>query len=100
MTRREFASAAATAGAALLPGGPLAAATQDSATGRATGPSPEYYELRRYLLRRGPGQQLVDAYLRSAAVPAWQRAGAGPIGVFTVMIGAESPSMFVLIPHK
>jgi hypothetical protein len=60
----------------------------------------EYYELRRYQLRRGPGQQRVDAYLRTAALPAWQRAGAGPIGVFSVMIGAESPSFYVLITHK
>lgn len=60
----------------------------------------EYYELRRYRLRRGPGQGLLDTYLKTAALPAWQRAGAGPIGVFTVLIGADSPTVYVLIVHK
>lgn len=60
----------------------------------------EYYELRRYQLRRGPGQALVDTYLRTAALPAWQRAGTGPIGVFSVMIGQDNPSVYVLLVHK
>lgn len=60
----------------------------------------EYYELRRYHLRRGPGVGLVDTYLKSAALPAWQRAGVGPVGVFSVMIGAGNPTFHVLIVHK
>ena len=67
-------------------------------------PSPdrpaESHELRRYQLRRGPGQGIVDTYLRTAALPAWQRAGVGPIGVFNVMIGADSPTFHVLLVHK
>lgn len=99
MDRREFVSAALAAGGAFLPAAALAAQGQGAGAGRPAGTAPEYYELRRYRLRRGPGQQLVDTYLKQAAVPAWQRAGAGPIGVFSVMIGAESPGFFVLIPH-
>jgi hypothetical protein len=100
MDRREFVSAALVSGGALLPGTSLAANDQGTPGGRAQDKTSEYYELRRYHLRRGPGQQVVDTYLRQAAVPAWQRAGAGPIGVFSVMIGADSPSFYVVIPHK
>ncbi len=63
------------------------------------GPGREYYELRRYLMRRGPQQKLVDDYLREALGPAVKRAGAGPTGVFTIAIGPESPSFYVLIVH-
>jgi hypothetical protein len=43
---------------------------------------------------------LVDTYLKSAALPAWQRAGVGPVGVFNVMIGDGNPTVYVLIVHK
>jgi hypothetical protein len=42
----------------------------------------------------------MDSYLKGAALPAWQRAGAGPVGVFNVMIGDGSPTVHVLIVHK
>ena len=100
MDRREFVSAALVSGGALLPAAALGAQGQGSGAGRPADRTSEYYELRRYQLRRGPGQQLVDAYLRDAALPAWQRAGAGPIGVFSVMIGPGSPSFYMVIPHK
>jgi NIPSNAP len=87
MNRREFVTAAVATGGVWLPTGVTAEVAQ-------------YYELRRYHLRRGPGQALAEAYLKDAALPAWQRAGAGPIGVFNVMIGAESPTLYVLIVHK
>jgi hypothetical protein len=87
MNRRDFVSAAmAVTGGSLL-----------SAAPERPG---EYYELRRYQLRRGPAQGIVDTYLKTAALPAWQRAGAGPVGVFSVMIGAESPTFYVLLVHK
>jgi hypothetical protein len=98
MNRRDFVAATIAAGGTLLGGGasPLAAAQ--------TAPTPqpgssEYYELRRYRLLRGPQTQLLDDYWRQAALPALQRAGVGPIGVFNVMIGANSPSLYVLIVH-
>jgi hypothetical protein len=100
MDRRDFVTAAlaATGGAWLSAG--AAAASQGTGAPRAPERANEFYELRRYHLRRGPAQGLVDTYLRTAAVPAWQRAGAGPVGVFTVMIGAASPTFHVLLVHK
>ena len=87
-------------GGAWLSAGAVADALQGSPAGRGQERAAEYYELRRYRLRRGPGQALVDAYLRTAALPAWQRAGAGPIGVFSVTIGPDSPTFYVLLVHK
>ena len=38
--------------------------------------------------------------VRTRFEAAWQRAGAGPIGVFSVMIGPDSPALYVLLVHK
>jgi hypothetical protein len=95
MDRREFVSAAVVAA-----GGLMASPAESFAGGAAAqAPSPEYYELRHYQLRRGQ-TQVIEDYWRQAAIPAIQRAGAGPVGVFNVMIGPRSPMLTVLIVHK
>ena len=101
MTRRDFVSSAmAVTGSAWLSAGAVGTARQGTTAGRGPERPSEYYELRRYQLRRGPAQGIVDTYLKTAALPAWQRAGVGPIGVFSVMIGPESPTVYVLLVHK
>jgi hypothetical protein len=60
----------------------------------------EYYELRKYLLRRGPQQKTIEAYFRDAAIPALNRLGIKPVGVFNITIGPGSPTLFVLSPHS
>jgi hypothetical protein len=97
MERRVFIAAAAGAGGAWL-SSPAAEAAGLAAGMQGT--SAEYYELRRYRLRRGPQQQLVDAYMRDALVPALQRAGTGPVGVFNVTIGADNPTLHLLITYR
>jgi hypothetical protein len=98
MDRREFVSTAVTAGGMLMAGGVMAsAAGPDEAQAQAA--AREFYELRHYQLRRGPQTQVVDDYFSRAAIPAMQRAGIGPVGVFNVMIGPGSPALTVLIPH-
>lgn len=62
--------------------------------------SREFYELRKYQLRRGPMQKLFDDYFRDAAIPALNRAGVKPVGVFWVTMGPDSPCAYVLIPYK
>ncbi len=59
----------------------------------------EYYELRRYQLRRGPQQQTINDYFRDANIPALNRLGIKPVGVFNTSIGPGSPSVYVLAPH-
>jgi hypothetical protein len=61
---------------------------------------PEYYELRRYHLRRGPKVKVMNDFFREAALPAMNRNGMNPVGVFDVMIGPDNPTLYVLIPHK
>lgn len=60
----------------------------------------EFYELRLYHLRRGPMMKRFDDFYRDAAIPAMNRAGFGPIGVFSVVAGLDSPVMYVLLPFK
>jgi hypothetical protein len=80
----------------------LAASALASATPPADGASAEagreYYELRKYLLRRGPQQQTIIEYFRDAAIPALNRLGVKPVGVFNTTIGPSSPTLYVLTP--
>jgi hypothetical protein len=85
-------------------GAPDAAAASDDATDDATDDASqdgarEYYELRTYHLRRGPHERQMADYCRDALVPALRRHGTGPVGVFTVAIGPDAPTLYVLIPH-
>jgi hypothetical protein len=61
---------------------------------------PEYYELRTYRLRFGPQRKVMDDFLRDAALPAWNRLGIAPVGVFETMIGPEAPTLHVLLTYK
>lgn len=96
MKRREFirSSIAVTSAAAVTSS--LAAESAES----GSGPAREYYELQLYHLRRGPLTQRFDDFYRQASIPAMNRAGLGPIGVFSILYGPDSPTMYVLIPHK
>jgi hypothetical protein len=64
--------------------------------GRGT---PEYYELRRYRLQAGPKVELANRFFGDALMPALNRLGISPVGVFSVTIGPESPSLYLLIPN-
>lgn len=96
MKRREFlkSSLAATSVAGLTSG------LETSAAEKVEYASREYYELRLYHLRRGPKQKQFDDFYREAALPAMNRAGIGPIGVFNVAYGPDNPTMHVLIPYR
>lgn len=95
MQRRDFLmSAIGAAGAgALLP------ALADDPNEAAAPARRQYYELRLYHLRRGPQTELFDKFYRDAAIPAYNRAGISRVGIFGVMVGPDSPSMYVLLPH-
>src|SRR3954465_13586847 len=94
MKRRGFLkSSAALASMATLQSVSFAA----DAAGAAT---PEFYELRLYHLRRGPMQKRFDDFYRDAANPGMNRAGIAPVGVFGVVAGPDTTTMYVLLLHK
>lgn len=95
MKRRDFLKSSVTVASA--------AAVSSSFTGAAAEPARgprEFYELRLYHLRRGPMQKRFETFYRDAAIPAMNRAGISPVGVFTVAAGPDNPTFYVLLPHK
>jgi hypothetical protein len=95
MKRRVFVSS--------LAGGVITAAAHFSAqdAGRKSSPSaaaPEFYIWRQYILRNGTQPRRLGEYLQNAAIPAMNRLGYKPVGVFEVITGLPTPSVFVLIP--
>lgn len=94
MNRRDFLATTAVAASAASALAPAAGGAEPAS------PSREFYELRRYHLRRGPRQRVFEDYLGNAWLPAMARLGIGPIGIFHVMLGPESPSLYKLIPYK
>ncbi|MGO9201942.1 MAG: NIPSNAP family protein [Limisphaerales bacterium] len=97
MKRREFlkTSVAASALAGLGPAGARSATAQPPTGGAGR----EYYELRAYRFKEGAGHELLEAYLEKAAIPALNRLGLKPIGVFTELEPKGPSSVYVLIPY-
>jgi hypothetical protein len=91
MSRRDFLGSAVGAGV-------VAAAGARRASGEESPLKTEFYELRQYRMRIGPEPRRLADYLREAAIPALNRLGHAPIGVFDLLTG-ETPTTFVLIPH-
>jgi hypothetical protein len=96
MKRRDFLKSSVGAASAAAVSSSLLARAAES----PKSVSREFYELRLYHLRRGPMLKRFDDFYREAAIPAMTRAGIGPVGVFSVMAGPDSPTMYVLLPHK
>jgi hypothetical protein len=88
MFRRDFLS--------IVPMLPAFASGQGAATGADAGPS--VYEWRQYSLRTGTQARRLDDYLQGALIPALNRLGHSPIGVFQVTFGLPTPTVFVLTP--
>ncbi|MHB8608984.1 MAG: NIPSNAP family protein [Candidatus Acidiferrales bacterium] len=92
MNRRKFLTASAVGlGASKLN---LSALQNDAADEK----SRQYYELRQYHIQSGRQQKITDAFLRDALVPALNRLGISPVGVFNVEVGESSPRYHVLLP--
>lgn len=76
----------------------------DSSTAPAEAESPQasarqFYQLKTYLLDTDAQVQTVDTYLKNAFLPALQKQGIGPVGVFKLRPPADSvKKIYVLIP--
>lgn len=94
MKRRTFLTTASLASAGLV------AARTSAAQAPAAQSAREYYLLRRYQLQAGPQTKNVESYLSDVLIPALSRMGMGPIGVFKLDYGPETPAFYVLIPGR
>jgi len=105
MKRREFlkTSVAASAISGLSLAG-FKAAAQPKAGG-----NPEFYELRAYHTKPGPGREMVEEYLAKALIPTLNRLGSKPVGVFAQQERPGNPDreevrepdvIFALIPYQ
>ena len=93
MKRRDFLASSLAASATLATGG-AANAQENKPAAR------DYYELRFYQLTNASKLKLMHSYLREAAIPALNRIGIKPVGVFNTVVGPISPSLHVLLPHR
>jgi hypothetical protein len=89
MFRRDFLSSLMA-----LPG--MGALAESQAADRSE--SPEIFAWWQYSLRRGTQPRRLADYLQNAAIPALNRQGVKPVGVFEAMFGVASPTVFVLAP--
>ena len=88
MKRRQFLTAAGLAGLAGL--GSAAAAEGKR----------EYFEFRRYRTHVGSKKNLVGNFLREVGIPAMNRIGIGPVGIFNAKYGPSDPTLYVMLVHK
>lgn len=92
MKRREFLKTSSLAGGVML-------SAEWGSEAAVQGNSREFYELRVYEMQTGNRRGVLNEYLEKAAIPAWNRLGSAPVGVFTVVSGANGLLLFVLIPY-
>jgi NIPSNAP len=60
--------------------------------------APEFYLWRQYMLRAGTQPRRLAEHLQGALIPALNRLGHKPIGVFEPVVGVPSPTVFTLTP--
>src|SRR5215831_10242262 len=60
--------------------------------------APDIYVWRQYILKTGTQPRRVADFLQNAAIPALNRAGHKPIGVFEGISGVTTPTIFTLTP--
>ncbi len=97
MKRREFLTGAIGTSAALptIAGMNSLAAAAEGDDGKR-----EYFEMRRYYLHVGSKKNFLGDFLRKVGIPAMNRIGIKPVGVFSAIYGPNSPTLYVLLVHK
>jgi hypothetical protein len=90
MNRRSFMAVTGAAGVGALSG-------LGSAAAAAAGAGRVHLELQKYTLEGAAQKESLDAFLKEAAIPAWNRLGIKPVGVFNDM--KEVSPVYVLLPH-
>jgi len=98
MHRRDFVTASIAAAAVSSDGARAADGGAQAKDDVKVAGGPRLLELRRYRLRFGAPQARFTEYAK-ILVPALNRAGITPVGAFTVMVGPDSPSIYLLLSH-
>lgn len=100
MNRRDWLKGSAALAAAAGVSTNMAQAAQANANTNANTKysGREYYLLRRYTLNRGVQSKGTSSYFQDALLPALSRMGMGPVGVFTLSYGDETPLNLLVIP--
>lgn len=60
----------------------------------------QFYEMRVYRFKNETQKALTENYLRTAALPAMNRAGVSPVGVFSEADPKDGLKLYVLIPYR
>jgi len=77
---------------------PLAMISLPAPVAAADDDQPQYYELRTYLTQSADQRQRINDYWQNAAIPAYNRMGIQPVGVFTEIRDSATNNIYVLIP--
>ena len=100
MKRREFLKTSlAVSAVGIAAAGCATATAQNPVRPQGTTRKQEYYELRACRLKRGSTGGLLHGYLQNALLPALNRLGIGPVGVFAETEPTDPATLFVLIPY-
>jgi hypothetical protein len=91
MKRRDFLAAASIA--------PLTGVSSVAAAEAGDGKQ-QYFEFRQYHLNVGSKKNWVGDFLKNVGIPAMNRIGVGPVGVFNAVYGPNKPTLYVLMVHK
>jgi len=115
MQRREFLGTGCVAGAAALGAIAVKAGAAEPTAGPAMDPMPiggkpvkkQILEVRQYHLDAGAMRERFEKFLAEVAVPAWNRIGVKPAGIFAVTEGTvadrklePAADLYVLLPHE
>jgi hypothetical protein len=102
MRRRDF-----LVSTGLLTAG-LVSATRAAEADAGTDPKQQIFEVRTYHFASPAKREAFEPFVADAAIPAWNRAGAQPVGVFNLLAKdnpdlklAEDPQdLWIFLPHK
>lgn len=95
MNRRSFVKNSLAASVVV---GTVPLASAGAAQGQPGGGKQQYLELRRFVVKSKAKRDFVTAFLQSAAIPALNRQGIKPLGVFYEMPESEDYSIYTLVP--
>jgi hypothetical protein len=96
MRRRDLVIGTAGLATAMAAGAQAAGGAAEGASG---GPGKDLLELRLYKAEKGAMRERLDKFLAGAAIPAWNRLGLGPVGVFAAADDSTA-DLYVLLAHK